>query len=134
MVVDLSARWRTIPAVHVGRLVAHLRGSGEPSLLCRIYESSWLEPGSSRGPEPQTRSLLQAPGIFERIVIRIIPLSDRAIDLHVGKRHGQMIVSGVYRSSLAVHFDCDARFADRGAQRVAQLLHVNELDANSGAI
>ena len=62
------------------------------------------------------------------------PLGDRAVDAHRRDALRQMIVPRVERDFFAIDRDFHAGRADGGANVVAGLLHVEQLDGDFGAV
>ena len=134
MVVDRPPRRRVVAAVDVRRLVADLRRAGEPALLQRIHERVGVEPGRALGPEPHAGVLHQPPGVLEGVVVGVVALGDRAVDLDAARGDGQVVIAGGDGDRRSVDLDPDARAADRGAERVTLLDHVQQLDLHFSAV
>ena len=134
VVVDGAFQRGQVAAIDVGRLVADLRRAGEPALPGRVDERARFHPGGLGRPQPQPRVLVEAPGVLERVVIRVKALGRGAIDLHAPDRNGQPVVARGEGGRAAIDFDGHVRAAKGLAQRVARLLDFEQLDRRLAAV
>src|SRR6266851_1630869 len=90
-VIVNPARADALAAVHVSRLVGHLRSRGEPALPDRIDKRTCWHVRRRSGPEAQAGVFDQRPVVG--VGVAVVSFANFAVHLHTSDGHRQTIIT-----------------------------------------